>query len=118
MLRLLFLLRALGGAHVEPKAGIVDSAGVLLAFLCARIKATCRKEGSRRAPDGSGKPRRGGQSLLRAEVWNPTSAGEAQLTILQLAYCVSLLSAGLSNQCRSPGAGATEGWGVFFFNNI
>ena len=43
-------------AHVELKIGSVDSAWVLQAFLNARAKGACHKEGPARAPDGPGKP--------------------------------------------------------------
>ena len=50
------MLCVLGGAHVEPKIGIVNSAVVLYVFSYAKVKATCHTEGTGRAPDGSGKP--------------------------------------------------------------
>ena len=50
------MLWVLGGAHVKLKAGIVDSALVLHAFLCTRAKATCHQEGPMRAPDGLDEP--------------------------------------------------------------
>ena len=54
------MLWVLGGGHVELEVGIVDSAGVSQAFLCARVKATCLKEGPVWVADGLASPGRGG----------------------------------------------------------
>ena len=54
-------------AEVELEIGIVDSALVLQAFLSARAKGACHKEGPARAPGGFSKPpawRPGGCKML------------------------------------------------------